>query len=474
MKPTSPLMGYIVYMEKEYPFLFEDGILRLFPPTREDWRKRRRSLFQNLQELKAKCQAQEWVGHSRLKGQTHDGDSIVFSVSDLSSNDNGFESFSVDYHFKYNVSYLDDEQIYGFSLTGKDVDRFYNPRCVFTTDVSCDELGIQRTGVYVENKNDNGAVCAGSYRYGDTEITVSFRAVPTLHFRSEAPLSAHSRMIVSFSKPQNLEYLLQVYEHCCRFFYYVCYRRNIELDSPDIYGMRDGRKSNEGILWFPQNDLAGEVEQKDAEEMIVYDDLGEKMMALFPPLAEDQIYLEHLCPSVAERRSWGINHIILMFVAFEREFRNLYDDTIVRSDMYVEVRAEVMKFLENLKENSHGKKKKYIGEMERTLSKTENKYADRMEKALRDCEEILCPFLKYYYRDDQSDDLIEDICARMNQLRNDAAHGNIDLQIDPVHISDFAILESLIYAMRLKAIGVELEKIQTCLQTMKGTRMILA
>ena len=163
-----------------------------------------------------------------------------------------------------------------------------------------------------------------------------------------------------------------------------------------------------------------------------------------------------------------------MFVAFEREFRNLYDDTIVRSDMYVEVRAEVMKFLENLKENSHGKKKKYIGEMERTLSKTENKYADRMEKAMRDCEEILCPFLKYYYRDDQSDDLIEDICARMNQLRNDAAHGNIDLQIDPVHISDFAILESLIYAMRLKAIGVELEKIQTCLQTMKGTRMILA
>ena len=124
MKPTSPLMGYIAYMEKEYPFLFEDGILRLFPPTREDWRKRRRSLFQNLQELKAKCQAQEWVGHSRLKGRTHDGDSIVFSVSDLSSNDNGFESFSVDYHFKYNVSYLDDEQIYGFSLTGKDVDRF--------------------------------------------------------------------------------------------------------------------------------------------------------------------------------------------------------------------------------------------------------------------------------------------------------------------------------------------------------------
>ncbi|MEI3166815.1 MAG: hypothetical protein V8S58_01640 [Lachnospiraceae bacterium] len=109
------------------------------------------------------------------------------------------------------------------------------------------------------------------------------------------------------------------------------------------------------------------------------------MMALFPPLAEVRFYLEHLCPSVADRRSWGINSILLMFVAFEREFRNLYDDTIVRSDAYVEVRMEVMKYLENLKKNSHGKKKKYVGEMERTLSKTENKYADRMEKAMCNC-----------------------------------------------------------------------------------------
>ena len=90
---------------------------------------------------------------------------------------------------------------------------------------------------------------------------------------------------------------------------------------------------------------------------------------------------------------------------------------------------------------------------------------------MRDCEEILRPFLKYYYRDYQSD-IIGDICGRMNQLRNDSAHGNIDLRIDPVHISDFAILESLVYAMRLKAIGVETRKIQVCLQTLKGNRRI--
>ena len=102
MQETSPIMGYIMYLEKEYPFLFEEGILRLFPPTRQEWRERRGSLFKDFEKFKTLHQKQEWIGHSLLKGRTQDGFCIVFSVSNSSSNDNGFESFSVDYYFKYN------------------------------------------------------------------------------------------------------------------------------------------------------------------------------------------------------------------------------------------------------------------------------------------------------------------------------------------------------------------------------------
>ena len=468
MQETSPIMGYIMYLEKEYPFLFEEGILRLFPPTRQEWRERRGSLFKDFEKFKTLHQKQEWIGHSLLKGRTQDGFCIVFCVSNSSSNDNGFESFSVDYYFKYNGDFLDEETIYGFSVTGREVDYFYNPRRAFAMDSMCDESGNSRTGVYArQTKSDT----AGSYWYKNTEITVSFHAIPTIHFRSETPLSARSRMIFSFSRPQNLRFLIDVYEHCLRFFYYVCYRVNVKLAALNVYGMREGQISCEGVVAFYGKEHTEEPDLEKAREIITYDDLEGKMVELFPPLAQNQIYLEHLCSSVAARSSWGINRIILMFVAFEREFRNLYDDTVTRSEAYVEVREEVLKYLKNRKEQYTGKKKKYVGEIERTLSKTENKYADRMEKAMRDCEEILRPFLKYYYRDYQSD-MIGDICDRMNQLRNDSAHGNIDLRIDPVHISDFAILESLVYAMRLKAIGVETRKIQVCLQTLKGNRRI--
>ena len=76
-------------------------------------------------------------------------------------------------------------------------------------DSVCDESGNSRTGVYAgQTKSDT----AGSYWYKNTEITVSFHAIPTIHFRSEMPLSARSRMIFSFSRPQNLGFLIDVYD----------------------------------------------------------------------------------------------------------------------------------------------------------------------------------------------------------------------------------------------------------------------
>ena len=43
----------------------------------------------------------------------------------------------------------------------------------------------------------------------------------------------------------------------------------------------------------------------------------------------------------------------------------------------------------------------------------------------------------------------------MNTLRNDMAHGNLDIQLDKEHIFGFEIIETLLYVMRLKAIGIE-------------------
>ena len=60
---------------------------------------------------------------------------------------------------------------------------------------------------------------------------------------------------------------------------------------------------------------------------------------------------------------------------------------------------------------------------------------------------------------------LDEICARMNRLRNDLAQGNLDLKFCPELIGDLKMVEQLLYAMRLKAIGVEDRSIQSAINT---------
>lgn len=72
-----------------------------------------------------------------------------------------------------------------------------------------------------------------------------------------------------------------------------------------------------------------------------------------------------------------------------------------------------------------GKRKKYVKGFIDSISKLENKYADRM-----------------------------------NDLRNNVVHGNLGMTIEVINISDFSALENLLYEMRFKNMGMDLLLIQ--------------
>lgn len=111
-------------------------------------------------------------------------------------------------------------------------------------------------------------------------------------------------------------------------------------------------------------------------------------------------------------------------------------------------------------------KEKYVNEFLRSLGKIEIKFADKTIKSLKDCEDILLPFLQHDYKE-YSSEKIEIIGERLNKLRNDSVHGNIDLQIDPINIADFSTFENLIYAIRLMQIGLGKREIQNSIKNLK-------
>lgn len=69
---------------------------------------------------------------------------------------------------------------------------------------------------------------------------------------------------------------------------------------------------------------------------------------------------------------------------------------------------------------------------------------------------------------DGFENLIDSLASRMNKLRNDSAHGNIDLKIDPIDLKHINTLENLLFAMRLKKIGISEIDIKKAIKDVNG------
>jgi hypothetical protein len=103
----------------------------------------------------------------------------------------------------------------------------------------------------------------------------------------------------------------------------------------------------------------------------------------------------------------------------------------------------------------------------RAIEKSEVSLDERLRKAFSDNFELLKDFISDNYNKYRiKEDKIEDITLRLQEQRNNFAHGNIDKEIDSITILDLRIVELLLYTMRLKDLGVENENIKSAIRSL--------
>ena len=77
------------------------------------------------------------------------------------------------------------------------------------------------------------------------------------------------------------------------------------------------------------------------------------------------------------------------------------------------------------------------------------------------------PFIKSKYAG-ALDVTIEEICDRMNTVRNGIAHSRLDLNLEAIHLSDLKIIEELLYAMRFQYLHIDSRPIQIGIKKLFG------
>jgi len=462
MKKPFRLAGFVEFEGVTFPFEFDENafLLRLYTPSVEEWEKRSSPsyFFHNLDRFDTT--EHKWVECIELHGKTHTRNNVLFYVSSDFGNDNGFISFDVIWYYYY-ADALTESNIECFRLSGKDVDNFHWPSRAMNTTMSFCETGCQLQKLDID-LNDHNLLDCGSYAL-NTSTTVHIEAESIVNYNSLAnqPITANSIITSVFSHNIDVHQLVSAIKNLQLFLQYVTYRKNIDINDVDVgFLTNEGKRDYSGLFVMRKTNHELEDEKK-ARERIIRSTLLEKHAgAILDLINQDKLIFHHICDCIGDRQHYNQARMIMVFTAFEREYANIYGQDTERSEEYLTVKAEIIQLIDEYKDRQTiAKRKTYAKDLRKFVDSRDRSSGANMKYAFNDCKDILVPFIRRKYKGEY-DEVVSKISERMNSLRNGLVHSRLDIELEAIHLADINSMEELLYAMRLKALGIEGIKIQ--------------
>lgn len=469
MKKPNPLIGYVDYDGIRFPFRFDEEkfTIMLFPPTEETWAKTSafEYVFEGLQFLRG----HGWIQSLDLRGVTSERNNVLFHVAGDRSNTNGFLSFDVYWYFYYTTG-LDPEKIHGFDISGQEVNFFFPPQEIIKPSIQFQEDGKTVSQMALTLSPAITKLC-GKYRVArNTDAQIEVCAYSTVRYLDYTnPANAYSTMEVNFSKPVNLDVLINTYNQIYHFLKYITYRNNVAIEAAEVFGGGNGKNNDYGLLVFKPR-YSMEMNKNASDRVIDYSVLRERTARLITAIKNNKIDFQYLCDSIDGTRHYPASRIMMILTEFEREYHNIYGTDSGRSSEYVAVKNDIVSKVAVYAETQHGRRRKYARQLEKYLEARDNSYELNLNMALCDCKAIMEPFVirKYNSSKESYEKIASKISERMGIIRNGLAHSRLDLRFEAIHLVDIKVVEELIYAIRLKYIGVKPEDAQRAIGKLFG------
>lgn len=449
MKKPERLVGFVKYEEVDFSFEFDENTfcLMLYPPTRDVWEGY--SGFKTLIEKLSKSKSGEnWIGSLKINGITSELYSVVFNVTDNTSNYQGFLSLEVNWYVLCTGD-LTPNNISGFIVTGVDINRYYSPQTALEACLNIEGNRAKRMSVSsVEVLPES----CGTYNIqGNLSVHTEVYAYANFKARTWTnPISANSEVVTSFSEPIGTEILLEAFMNLKRFFKIVKYHRIVNFDDVELFNIDvGGKKVYSGLLCVKENTVYISQQQEDRIKLVTHNQIGVNLSKFLEDSKGMNIGLLHLINSTEINNSYTSSSIFMILVAFEQIFTAINGKEAGRSTLYLEVKNEIIDLLNNYEIIQSGKRKKYVKSLKEYVSKRDSSFEDALKKSFNKHEEVMLPFVLHSY-DGEYQNETEGISLRMGELRNEIAHGRLDFDYLPIHVKDIHVIECLLYAMLLK------------------------
>lgn len=463
MKIPERIVGLLEDGDTSAPFEFDKNTfdLRLYRPDKDYGYEK---LMNGVKALGSNLKEHKWIDSTIIKGKTSEGLPVYFGTSDNPSSYHGYLTYSIDWFYITNNRLGKVEELRVF---GSDVNRFYDSSQIFEQEIRINENDpMMIESMKVETKKHVPMYC-GSYLSVGHRVDITCVTYATMHVQKDNPLESRSYMRFRFAEPVDLEELISKARIIKSFFNYICYRTNNDINDIATYiTLENGKRLNCGKLVF-RTEHEEETHKKANERIIKADSLGEHVAELFETIEKGELPYGHYCESISNTLIYPTSRIIMILSAFEREFRNIYGQDVRRADEYKQIKSEVIKLIEGFADTLGGKQRKYAKGFAKGIKNSDSSYGDNLKFALEDCRSIMEPFITRRF-EGSYEEIINDISININEIRNGIAHSRLDLELEARNLVDIQFVEEMLYAIRLKKIGIDKTVIQRAINELFG------
>lgn len=443
--------GFLEFREETFPFSFSKNKITIHPTNIDKWNE----LYDDWFHKDFNRENKKWLDKIIIDEITDKHKGVKFFVTDNPRYFNGYYTYFVDYMYVYDINpeVNDMYDIKGIRFKGPEVNYFYNVKDYITSDFETKNNSFARFYLELKTKEDKNF---GKFRWHDYSVSIK----GSFSWRKEndtyGPLEINSLLVLELSRECNdLKKLIELINIQKIVMFFSCYRKNINFSEINTYCYTEDkfRRQVGNFYIFEDNDF--ETDKKVLKQIIAINDTDEFYSKLYKLSADNKIYTTHICSNNHDRNLYTPVRILSIIIAFEHNFKVFYPDVEIQSSEFDIAKNEIINFINNQINESSGKLKKKYKNIKNSIQKIDVSYGEYLKYALNDNYTILKEFIEKRYAVKNPKLIISSCCNRVNEIRNQIAHGKLDLKYKPINSNDIYLIELLLYSMTLKYIGLD-------------------
>ena len=433
------LYGIIDYEDEKYIYRLEDNVLYM----------------EEIESLGKGWMVLDWLsnppnfGGDYLRGvNAENGKEVLFKTYPGNAT---FRNMQIQIRIQYYIELQRDATVSKLSFMSNEINYIYNiaqgiESYGFTEEgtASCKTKSFEETTSPTEYFNVE-----------NKEIGIYFAIYRGINFQSCYPLNLYSSINLLVDANKDYDFLVHLCYIMKNFLSFLCYRKNIHFNEIALYTQESPKKYRKvGKILFMDEREDIEADKIIKERNITYEAIKGKLGNILQDIENERLYLRHIPDSYRDSLKIDYSKFIMITAAVEWIFRNLYPEGLRHSDKTLKAQEKVREELDNRVTESTGEIKKQYKFLQKLVGS--DSLSQKIVQIGEDYNSLLGSIGQYLY---DINDLKEEfdytkIGLRIQNQRNNYAHGNLDKGFEESASLDLIFLEKVVYLLQLSTYGM--------------------